>query len=109
MRENIKSELERLTKMEIVTPVDTPTDWISSLVVVAKSNNKIRLCIDPKPLNKALKRNDYAMPTIDDVLPDLQEARYFTHLDAKNGFWHVQLDEDSSFFTTFETPFGKYR
>ena len=75
VRENVKSELERLTKMEIVTPVDTPTDWISSLVVVAKSNNKIRLCIDPKPLNKALKRNDYAMPTIDDVLPDLQEAR----------------------------------
>ena len=109
VRENVKSELERLTKMEIVTPVDTPTDWISSLVVVAKSNNKIRLCIDPKPLNKALKRNDYAMPTIDDVLPDLQEARYFTHLDAKNGFWHVQLDEDSSFLTTFETPFGKYR
>ena len=109
VRENVKSELERLTKMEIVTPVDTPTDWISSLVVVAKSNNKIRLCIDPKPLNKALKRNNYAMPTIDDVLPDLQEARYFTHLDAKNGFWHVQLDEDSSFLTTFETPFGKYR
>ena len=77
--ENVKSELERLTKMEIVTPVDTPTDGISSLVVVGKSNN------------------DYAMPTIDDVLPDLQEARYFTHLDANNGFWHVQLDEDSSF------------
>ena len=68
--------------------MDTPTDWISSIVVVAKSNNKIRLCIDPKPLYKALKRNDYAMPTIDDMLPDIQEARYFTHLDAKNGFWH---------------------
>ena len=54
VRENVKSELERLTKMEIVTQVDTPTDWISSIVVVAKSNNKIRLCIDPKPLNKAL-------------------------------------------------------
>ena len=49
------------------------------------------------------------MPTIEDVLPELQGARYFTHLDAKNGFWHVQLDEDSSFLTTFETPFGKYR
>ena len=107
--ENVTSELERLTKMEIVTPVDTQTDLISRCVVVAKSNNKIRLCIDPKPLNKALKRNDYATPAIYDVLPDLQEARYFTHLDAKNGLWHVQLDEDSSFLTTCETPFGKCR
>ena len=106
---NVKSELERLTEMNIITPVDTPTDWISSLVVVAKSDKTIRLCIDPKPLNRALKRNDYAMPTIEDVLPELQGARYFTHLDAKNGFWHVQLDEDSSFLTTFETPFEKYR
>ena len=95
--------------MNIITPVDTPTDWISSLVVVAKSDKTVRLCIDPKPLNRALKRNDYAMPTIEDALPELQGARYFTHLDAKNGFWHVQLDEDSSFLTTFETPFGKYR
>ena len=86
VRENVTSELERLTKMDIVTPVDTQTDWISRFVVVAKSNNKIRLCIDPKPLNKALQRNDYATPAIYDMLPDLQEARFFTHLDAKNGY-----------------------
>ena len=95
--------------MNIITPVDTPTGWISSLVVVAKSDKKTRLCIYPKPLNKALKRNDYAMPTIEDVLPELQGARYFSHLNAENGLWHVQLEEDSSFLTTFETPFGKYR
>ena len=33
----------------------------------------------------------------------------FTVLDAKNGFWHIQLDEPSSFATTFGIPRGCYR
>ncbi len=33
----------------------------------------------------------------------------FSVVDAKNGFWHIQLDTDSSFLTTFGTPWGRYR
>ena len=33
----------------------------------------------------------------------------FTVLDAKNGFWHIKLDEPSSFATKFGTPWGRYR
>ena len=109
VQEKVMDELERLEKLDVVTKVDTPTEWISSLVVATKNNGQIRLCIDPKPLNKALRRNDYPMPTVDDVLPLLQDAKYFTHLDARNGFWHVELDEQSSVLTTFQTPHGKYR
>ncbi len=106
----LKEELERLTDMNIITPVNVPTDWISALVVVKKPNtNKLRICIDPKPLNRALKRNHYPMMTIDDILPELSKAKCFTLADAKNGFWHVQLDEESSFLTTFETPWGRFR
>ena len=48
IKEPLKQELDRLVK--IVMPVDVSTDWTSSMVVVKKSNGKIRLCIDPKPL-----------------------------------------------------------
>lgn len=109
VKTKVKKELDRLMKLGIITTVDTPTDWISSIAVAMKPSGAVRLCIDPKPLNKALKRNEYPIPTIDDILPELQGAYYFTHLDAKNGFWHVCLDEESSYLTTFETPFGKYR
>ena len=67
MKEPLKQELDRLVKTGILIPVDVPTDWISSMVVVKKSNGKIRLCIDPKPLNQALKRNHYLLPVIDDL------------------------------------------
>ena len=63
-------------------------------------------CVDPKLLNQALKRNHYPLPTIEDFLPELTNARCFTVLDAENGFWHVSLDEESSYATTFGTPWG---
>ena len=59
--------------------------------------------MDPKPFNQALKCNHYPLPTIKDVLPELSNARCFTVLDAKNGFWHVFTDEESSYATTFAT------
>ncbi|VDI61501.1 Hypothetical predicted protein [Mytilus galloprovincialis] len=108
IKEKLKSELERLTKLEIIKPVSTPTPWVSSLVTVVKPD-KLRICIDPKHLNQQLKRSHYPLPTIDDLLPELSRAKVFSVVDAKNGFWHVKLDEESSLLTTFNTPFGRYR
>ena len=34
---------------------------------------------------------------------------FFTVADAKNGFWHVPLDDESSYLTTFGTPWSRYR
>ena len=97
LREPLKHKLDRLSNIGVIQKVDTPTSWILALVVTTKKNGKVRLCIDPKPLNEALHRNHYPLPTIDDVLPLLSKARVFMVLDAKNGFWHIQLDEPSSF------------
>ena len=109
VKEPLKKEIDRLVAQEILKPADTPADWVSSMVVVMKSNGKIRLCVDPKPLNQALKCNHYPLPVIDDLLPELSKAKIFSVVDAKNGFWHVQLDTDSSYLTTFGTPWGRYR
>ena len=69
VKDKLQAELEILSNMEIIAKVDDPTDWISSLVVSTKRNGKVRLCIDPKPLNNALKRNHYPLPSFEDVLP----------------------------------------
>ena len=96
--------LKRLVERGIIAKVSEPTDWISSPVVVMKPNGKIRL--EPRPLNKPLKRNHYPMLVIDDLLPGLCKSRIFSVVDVKNGFWHVQLDDESSKLTTFATPCG---
>ena len=109
MRSKLNAELERLTALGVITPVDEPTDWVSNIVTVTKPSGDLRICIDPKPLNQALKWERYPIPIIDDVLPDLAKAKMFTKADAKNGYWHVLLEEESSKLTTFDTPFGRYR
>lgn len=96
--EPLKKELADLHRRGIIAPVERSSDWISSMVIVQKPSGQLRTCIDPKPLNKALKRNHYPLPTIEDVLPDLNGARVFSVCDVKNGFWHVELEAESSFF-----------
>ena len=109
LKSKLKGELSRLESMGVIKPVDTPTEWVSALVVAPKRDGNIRLCIDPKPLNEALMRNHYPTPTIEDILPELHQARVFSIVDAKDGFWHIELDDESSYLTTFSTPWGKYR
>ena len=85
--------------LDVVTLVDKPIDWISSLVATVKPNGKDRLRIDPKSLNKAIKRNDCPMKTIAGVLEEVQKAQCFAHFEARNGFWHVVLHEEGSVLT----------
>ena len=49
------------------------------------------------------------MPILDEILPNLANAKVFSVLDAKDGFHQVKLDESSSYLTTFWMPFGRYR
>ena len=109
LKAELKAHIEELEKIQVLKKVTEPTDWISSEVVVRKGDVKLRLCIDPKDLNKALKRSHYPMPTIEEILPELTKVKVFSVADARNGFWQVKLDEPSSYLTTFWTPFGKYR
>ena len=46
---------------------------------------------------------------IDEVLPELDNAKVFTKVDLQSCYWHYTLDEDSSNMTTFVTPFGRYK
>ena len=70
---------------------------------------KLRICMAPRDLNRVIRREHYQMPTIEEIATRLSGARVFTVVDAKNGFWQVELDEESSRLTTFNTPFGRYR
>lgn len=78
-------------------------------MVVIEKPGKLRTCIDPSTLNKALRRSHYQMPTIEEILPDIAKAKVFSMLDAKDGYWQVKLEEESSYLTTFWTPLGRFR
>ena len=78
-------------------------------VAVPKNNKEqLRICVDLKRLNKAVKREKFILPTIDDILPKLTGAKVVSLLDAASGFWQIPLDRESAKLTTFITPFGRY-
>ena len=67
------------------------------------------MCIDPRDLNQAIKREHYPMKTIEEIVAEMPEAKVFSVLDATSGYWQMKLDEESSKLCTFNTPFGRYR
>ena len=85
-----------------------PTDWVSSIVYSRKSSGQLRICLDPKDLNKAVKRPHYRTHTLDEVTHKLAGAKIFSKLDARHGYWSVSLDDESSLKTTFNSPFGRF-
>ena len=77
LRDKVKAKLDDLEKKGIVEKVTTPTEWISSMVVVT-TPNKIRICLDPRDLNKAVIHPKYQMPTLDELLPKLSKAKVYS-------------------------------
>lgn len=109
LQPRLKEELLRMEELKIIKPVTEPTDWVSSLVIVNKPNGKLRICLDPRNLNKAIRRHHHKMPTTEEILSRMSGAQYFTKLDASNAYWQIPIDEESSHLLTFNTPFGRYR
>ncbi|CAC5365633.1 unnamed protein product [Mytilus coruscus] len=77
---------------EVIRKVDEPTDWVNSLVVVEKpKTGKLRICLDPRNLNKAIKREHFALPTIEDITTRLTGVTYLSKLDCNNGYWQLRM------------------
>ena len=108
LREKLKQELDRMTSLGVIKRVEEPTEWVNSMVCVKKPNGDLRVCMDPKDLNANIKREHYQIPTRDEITSEMAGAKYFSKLDASQGFWQIKLHEDSTKYCTFNTPFGRY-
>ena len=59
LKTKLKEKIDEMEKEGIIIQETKPTDGISSLVAVQKLE-KLRVCIDPRDLNRAIKRPKYA-------------------------------------------------
>ncbi|RXN19979.1 Retrovirus-related Pol polyprotein from transposon 297 [Labeo rohita] len=109
VRDKLKETLQDLVRRSVISPVTEPTEWVNSLVITEKKNGSLRVCLDPRDLNKAIKRQHYSIPTPDEVCSNLAGKSIFTILDEKDGYWQIKLDEPSSKLCTFNSPWGRCR
>ena len=98
-----------MEKLGVIVKVNEPTDWVNAFVIAEKPNGKIRVCLDPRGLNAAIKRERFDLPTREEIQSKFGGCKIYSKLDASTGFWQMRLDEQSSYLTTFSTPFGRYR
>jgi len=93
-------------KSDIIRPSES--EFASPIVLVKKKTGEIRLCIDYRKLNKALLKDNYPLPHIDDLLDKLVDKKVFSKLDLKNGYFHDFVNEESVKYISFVTPLGQF-
>jgi len=108
LRPQVQKELQRMEALGVISKVDVYTPWCAGMVAVPKKDGTVRICVDLKPLNTYVQREVYPLPKVDDILAQLNGAKFFSKLDANMGFWQIPLADDSKLLTTFITPFGRY-
>ena len=115
-----KEEIESLAKQGILKEVKEHTDWVNSYVLVEKDTGnhhspnhtvkkKLRICLDPRDLNEALKREPYLTRSVDEITAKLLGMTIFTIVDFKKGYWMVVLHPDSRKLTCMALPFGRFQ
>ena len=110
LREKVETAIKKLEDQDIIEQVtEGPTPWVSSPVFVPKTNGSIRLCVDMRAANQAIQRTRHAVPTVDEILSDLNGSAVFSKLDLNQGYHQLELDPASRYITTFSTHLGLYR
>jgi len=106
-RKIVSDQMEQWIKEGVIEPCSS--DYASPIVVTKKKDGTPRICIDYRAINRAIIKDRYPLPLIEDILDRLQAARIFSSLDLKNGFFHVPVNKDSQKYTAFVTHDGQYQ
>ena len=104
----MQTELERLEEQGVISRVEEPMDWCAPIVVVPKSNGRVRICVDLTKLNDSVRREKHILPSVEQILAQLSGAKVFSKLDANSGFHQIPLIKESALLTTFITPSGRF-
>ena len=111
VRKQLEEQLQHNEELGVIERIEGPTPWVSPIVVAPKpkSPGKVRVCVDMRQANKAIKRERHVTPTIKEMIGDLNEAEVFSKLDLNQGYNQLELAPESRYITTFGTHMGLMR
>ena len=110
VRKHVEEQIEKDLKNDVIEKTSGPTPWISPIVVVPKkTEGKVRVCVDMRAANSAIRRERHATPTLDELKTMLSGAKVFSKVDLNQGYNQLELAEESRYITTFATHLGLFR
>ena len=105
----LQLELSRMQREGILEPVER-SEWATPLVIVPKSNGKLRICGDFKvTINQCVETKTYPLPTTEDIFARLAGGNIFTKLDLSQAYLQLPVDDDSKDLLVINTPKGLFR
>lgn len=106
---DVEAEIKRQQEMGVFTPV-AYSDFAAPIVVVRKSNGKIRICGDYSTgLNDSLEPNKFPLPTIDHIVANMAGKKIFSKIDLSDAFLQLELDDDAKKLLTVNTHRGLFQ
>ena len=106
-REEVTKQVTELLKKGLIEPSTSP--YGAPILFVTKKDGSLRMVIDYRALNKITIRNRYPLPRIDDLLDQLQGAKYFSSMDLLSGYHQVPLHLVTCRRQLFGTPMGSFQ
>lgn len=86
----VDEKIEEMFQQGIIEKVNGVSKWISQMVIAPKDDNDVRICVDMRRANTAIERENHPLPTMDDFLPQLNDAKLFSKLDVKQAYHQVK-------------------
>lgn len=100
----IAEEVERMLEAGYIEP--SQSAYSSPIVIARKKDGTPRFCVDYRRLNSQTKDEPATLPVISETIRDLGNAKVFSSIDLKTGYWQIPMAPESKQLTAFTTPDG---
>jgi len=105
-KNEIEKAIKELLEMGYIRPSSSP--FASSVVLVLKKDGTMRMCIDYQALNKKTIKNWYPIQHIDKLMDELHGAVFFSKIDLRSGYHHINIREKDIEKMAFQCHFGHF-
>ena len=111
LQERVKTAIDEMVKQDIIEehPSDQPAPWTSCAVIVPKPDGGLRVTLDARNVNKALRSTNLPIPRVEDIKAKMSGAKVFSKLDFKTAFWQIEIEPNSRYLTVFHSNNKLYR
>ena len=89
----IDEEVTKLLEANFIHEVNYP-DWLANIILVKKANRKWRVCVDYTDLNKVCPKDNYPLPSIDQLVDATSGFNLMSFMDAFSNYNQICIAEE---------------
>ena len=101
LKNKYEKELEKMEEEGIIEEHHGPAPWVSNVSLAPKDDQEIRVTLDMRNVNKAIKNTHVPIPRAEEIKAQFAGCKHFSKIDFKSAFHQLPLDEESRVFTVF--------